>query len=451
VSHQLRLALVPGYLLLCLLLGGASAAGIWANLLLQLLGLGLILWSLAAERRTPITTPSRQLVALLLLLLGVVAVQLIPLPPGTWSKLGGRDGIAAGYALLNQPLPWLPISLAPFETLASALWLIPAIAVLLGIAKFGAFRSTWLGWTLVLLAVVSTAIGALQVADRSWYFYQITNYGAATGFFSNANHQATMLVVAMPFLSALYLSGKGRSAQRASGLLVVMAGVLMILLVGLALNGSLAGIGLSIPVLTGSLAMLWAAKRRLPLWAVAGAMLVTAASLYIPFSTPLGNNLTTVEAKASQFSRYTSFSVTLDAAKDYLPLGSGVGTFVEIYRTYEDPAVVESTYMNHAHSDYLELLLETGLLGVAVLALFLLWWLARFVSIWRAEKPDHFARAASIASAAILAHSAVDYPLRTAAISALFAMCCALMAEPRPSARRGDQPSDEKRARHLSA
>jgi hypothetical protein len=38
VIHNLRLAVVPVYLMLCLLLGGASAAGIWANFALQLLG-----------------------------------------------------------------------------------------------------------------------------------------------------------------------------------------------------------------------------------------------------------------------------------------------------------------------------------------------------------------------------------------------------------------------------
>jgi O-antigen ligase len=452
VSHQLRLSLVPAYFLLCLLLGGASAAGIWANLLLQLVGLALLLWSLLIQRQSPITTPSRQLIALLLLLLTVVAIQLIPLPPSLWTRLGGRDLIADGFGMLDQPLPWLPISLAPHRTLASLLWLMPAFAVLIGIAKLGAFRATWLAWVLIGVAIVSTGLGALQVADDSWYFYEITNYGVSTGFFSNANHQATMLVSTIPFLAALFLTARGkRSTQRSSGLLVILAGILMVLLVGLALNGSLAGFGLAIPVVTASLAMIWAAKKPLPAWAVAGALAVTAASLYIPFSTPLGNNLTTAEAKTSQFSRYTSFGLTIRAAGQHLPLGSGIGTFVEIYRTYEDPAAVEQTYINHAHSDYLELWLETGLLGATALLIFLLWWGRRFVIAWRSDTPDHFARAASIASAAILAHSMVDYPLRTAAIGALFAMCLALLAEPRPRARPGEVPSGERRARHLSA
>jgi hypothetical protein len=83
--------------------------------------------------------------------------------------------------------------------------------------------------------------------------------------------------------------------------------------------------------------------------------------------------------------------------------------------------------------------------------LFLLWWVRRLLAIWWTEKPDHLARAASIATAAIIAHSIVDYPLRTAAIGALFAACCALMAEPRPRAQRNAEPEPANKARHLSA
>jgi hypothetical protein len=83
---------------------------------------------------------------------------------------------------------------------------------------------------------------------------------------------------------------------------------------------------------------------------------------------------------------------------------------------------------------------------------FLLWWARRTVTIWRTEDADYFARAATVASAAILAHSLVDYPLRTAAIGAVFAMCCALMAEPRAKARRSRRREEDKpEARHLSA
>lgn len=456
MSHQLRLATVPIYLLLCLMLGGASAEGFWVNLLLQLIGLAIIFWSLAAERKTPIATSSRQLIALLLLTILLIALQLVPLPPSIWTSFGGREAVADGYRMLGQPLPWLQISLAPQATMASALWLIPAVAVLLGIVKLGGYKPIWVAWAVAIVTIASVGLGALQRGggDLSpWYLYEITNFGLAVGFFSNANHQATLLVATLPFLAALYLAArdKGRSAQHASGMLVILVGTLLVLLVGIALNGSLAGYGLAVPSAAATALMLWARRRRVPAWLVLPAALIVAVAVYLPFSAPLGNDLTTADAKTNPISRAASFRITGDAIGDYLPFGSGVGSYGEVYPQYEDPATIGRWYMNHVHGDYLEVVLETGIPGLVLIVLVLLWWLWRVQAIWRAEKPDHFARAATIASAVILAHSAVDYPLRTAAIAALFALCLALMAEPRPKVRRTADAAAENRARHLSA
>lgn len=455
MSHYFRVALVPLYLFLCLTFGGASAAGFWANLFLQLVGLMLIFWALLVERTTPMGMPGRQLVAIMGLLLLVGVLQLVPLPPTIWTRLGGREEIASAYALIGQPLPWLPISLAPDKTLSSLLWLIPAVAALLGTIKLGAFKANWIAWVLAAVTILSVGIGAMQISGGEMsplYFYDITNVGFAVGFFANANHQATLLLATIPFVTALYLTdfSKGRSAKRSSGLLVILAGTLMVLAVGIFISRSLAGYGLVIPVLGASFLMMQSRRRRVPRWAAAALGAVALAAIYVPFSAPLGNNLTSEDAKTYQFSRYNSFTKSIEAAQDFLPLGSGIGSFVQIYRRYEDPNVVEREWLNHVHSDYIELALETGVLGIAVLIVFLLWWLSRVVRIWRAEKPDYFARAATIASGAILAHSAVDYPLRTAAISVLFAVCCALMAEPRSRVRR-DAAVTRNQARHLSA
>jgi O-antigen ligase len=456
LSHHLRVALVPLYLVLCLLLGGASAAGFWANLMLQLLGLALIFWSLIVERRTPMSTPSRQLVGLMLLVLAVSLMQLIPLPPSIWTKLGGREIVVAGYRLLGQPLPWLPLSLAPHKTLSSIFWMIPALATLIGVIKLGAFKASWIAWSVIVITILSVAVGAMQLAgggESPWYFYDITNIGAATGFFSNANHEATLLVATMPFLTALYLSlrSKAQTTQASSGMFVILVGALMVLVVGVFINGSLAGFGLSIPVLGASVLMILLRKRRLPAWVVAIFGLLAIGALYLPFSAPFGNNLTAAEAKMSPYSRHTTFTKSMEAAADYFPLGSGLGTFVDIYPRYEDSEAIDRTFVNHVHSDYIELALETGIPGLLVLAVFLIWWARRAVVTFKGEKPDHIARAAVIASAAILAHSVVDYPLRTAALSALFATCCALMAEPRPRTRSAHADPNGDRVRHLSA
>jgi O-antigen ligase len=454
VAHHLRLATVPTYVVTCLVLGGASAAGLWANMALQLLAIPILFWALVARQRSVLSATGRQLLLLTLLLIAVVALQLIPLPPGIWTMLPGREAVADGFELLGRPLPWIPISLDPINTLASALWLLPALAVLVGILRLGAYKATWLSWAIAAVTVLSVVLGTLQVMGQtSWYIYKITNYGATTGFFANANHMATLLVITIPFLTALLVRARSSagSTQSSAGMMILIGGALVVTLVGIVINGSLAGIGLALSTLAASAFMLFFHRRALPRWTGPATLLLfagTAAGLYFA---PISNIIRSTSAQLDAGARHESFTISTSAAADYFPGGSGIGTFVEIYRTYEDPATVTRFYMNHVHNDYIEIALETGLLGLALLALFLLWWFRRTAAIWLAEKPDLFARASTIASGAVLVHSLVDYPLRTAAISAVFAACLALMSDPRERTRRAERSSSDREVRHLSA
>lgn len=448
----LRHAVVPAFLACCLLLGGASAAGHAANLLLQLAALPLIGWALWTLRYDPPAGPVR---ALLLLLLGLVIlclVQLIPLPPSVWTALPGREPVARGYALLGLPLPWLPLSLAPDRSVASLLWLLPAFAVLLAIVALGAFRARWIAWTVVAVTALAVGLGALQLVGGGPYLYAVTNRGAAVGFFANANHHATLLLVSIPFIFGLqaYAVRQARSRRNASAVKVLTGAAFAVVAVGLLTNLSLAGIGLCLPVTLASFLFIRPRREtalRPPLLAAAAALSIAATAVII--WGPFGNNLIGEQRENADLSRQTSFARTLDAAGEYLPFGSGVGSFLSVYRTQEPPESVTRTYMNHAHSDWLELLLETGLPGLALTALFLLWWGRRVLGIWRADEVDYLGRAAAIASATVMVHSIVDYPLRTAALSALFAACLGLMAGVRPYIARAKQQPRNARHRAL--
>lgn len=443
----------PAFLVACLLLGGASAAGYLANLLLQLAALPLLIVAALRPSGASHTPAARQLTVLAALLVVLSLLQLVPLPPAVWSVLPGREPVAAGYELLGQPLPWLPLSLTPDRTLASLLWLLPAYAGLALVLYVGAFRSSWLAIALTGVALVSVAIGAAQLGGGSGspaYLYAITNWGAAVGLFANANHLATLLLATIPFLAAGLASAleRGRTSQRASAVTVVICATLCVVAVGLAISGSLAGIGLGVPVAGASFLLVWLRKRRLPRWAAPLLAIAAAAGLALVFAAPFGNNLTSASARGSSESRYTSFTKTLTAAQDYVPIGSGTGSFVDIYRQQEDPARVTRVFMNHAHSDPIEIWLENGVPGAILMVLLLLWWGRRTWALWQPGERDSYARAATIATGAILAHSLVDYPLRTAAISTLFAMCLALMAEAR---ERPIQSRRETAARHVTA
>jgi O-antigen ligase len=165
---------------------------------------------------------------------------------------------------------------------------------------------------------------------------------------------------------------------------------------------------------------------------------------------PLQNNLTGVGVESDSTSRYTSFNKSLRATADHFPVGSGVGSFPDLYPSYEEPSKVDRWYVNHVHNDYIELVLENGLPGLLLILAFLAWWIRRSAIIWRTPEVDHFARAATIASAAILLHSVVDFPLRTTSISALFAFCIASMVGTRRRSEASSSGVNDQGTRHLS-
>jgi O-antigen ligase len=447
---MIRHAAVPAYLLACLLLGGASAAGSIANFILQIVSLPLIgwaVWRMIQER------PSAQIRAplgLLAIFLVIALLQLVPLPPALWTLLPGRGAVVEGYRLLGIPLPWLPLTLAPDVAPSCILWLLPAFAVLLSVVVLGAFRGRGIAAAIVAVTLASVAIGALQViGGTSAYLYRITNYGVAVGFFANANHNATLLLVCIPFLSALQatLLKRSGSQRSASAIRLLVGAAYAVLFVGLLINSSLAGIGLGVPVALGSWLAFGRQRPALRRGIVVATVVVSLAAVVTIVVGPFGNNLFGAQKANVELSRQTSFALTLRATRDYFPIGSGTGSFQPIYHMQEPLGSVGTTFMNHAHSDWLELLLETGIVGIAFAVLFLAWWVVRIRAIWRAEEPDPFAQAAVIATAAIMLHSTVDYPLRTAALSAVFAACIGLMSGVRPYTQRSRQPSS---ARHLS-
>ena len=440
-------AVAPIYLLACLILGG-SAQGIWQNMLLQLAGLGIIAWSAATTADEALPKSSRSLLLILLLGLVVVAFQLIPLPPFSTSL---RSRIADDYALLGQPVPWLPISLTPYATLSSVLGVIPPLAVGCAILRLGAFRASWLAAALLGGAVAGIILGALQVAapgtTSPWYLYRETNHGVAVGFFANANHMADLLVAALPFVAALAAAGRSRNIQRYSSLVAVLAGAALLLIVGIIINGSLAGYVLAVPAIAASALIVAPPSRslRMPVTIIAGLAVVAAVGALA--STSIGSSRISQEASGSVQSREAILKTTGRAIGDTMPLGSGLGSFVKVYPLYENLDQATPEYVIHAHDDYAELTLELGLAGVLLILGFVAWWLAAVRAGWRMGGGGPYARAASIATGVMLVHSLVDFPLRTTAVSATFAMCLALLIDRRPSQRQ--DPSDLRPARHI--
>ena len=447
-----RSSVAPVYLLLCLILGGSSQ-GVFANMLLQLVGVAILAWA-AVARPDEVPKPAEAwLFGCILLGLAVILLQIIPLPPSIWQHLPGRGDIVEGFRILGLQSAWLPISLSPYDSFATLLKLIPPLAILAALLRLGA-RPAWVIVALLFGTMAGIILGALQVssadpANSPWYLYADTNLGVATGFFANANHMAILLVIALPFLAALVASSRqNEGVQRYSAIVALAAGAALVIAVGLALNGSLAGFGLVLPVVVASAMILTGHTSPIRRWMLLLSGLLLVAAIAVIAVRPIGTSGLAASAESSVQSRETILRTSLAATRDMMPVGSGVGTFENVYQLYEDHERLDpTTVVNHAHNDYVEIALETGIPGLIALALFLGWWIRMTWAAWRSEDFGPYAKAATIASAAILAHSLVDFPLRTAAISGCFAMCLALLAMGPP--RRQSDPSELWPTRHV--
>lgn len=421
---RLHSAIPSLYLFLCILLGG-SAQGWWTNITIQVLGIAMMAWASVFARSE--RSESRPIAMYAILLMGVsfVLLQLLPLPPSVWTRLPGREAIAVGFSQLGYTYPALPISETPQQSVLTLFAAIPAISVLVAIEKLRpSFR--WLAFAVIGGTMLAILVGALQVAGGPGSparFYPISNTGAV-GFFANQNHMATLLLVTIPLIAATISSGgtNHHSKKGIHGLGIIL---LALILVGIALNGSFAAAILAIPVLLASLALIpaWSRWSRI---AIPVAVFALLAGIALLASKPITGTASTQEYTA--FSTRTSiWSITSDAISLTFPVGTGLGSFQQVYRQLEDPSSVSNTYINHAHNDYLELVLELGAAGVLLLLAFILWWSSTAVRIWGSPLSGRDARAATIVTAAVLAHSFVDFPLRTGAISAIFAASIAVM------------------------
>ena len=447
---KLREAVAPAYLFLCIVMGG-SAQGIFSNLALQLAGVLILAWAFLKQPAHKGSRPARQLGWLAAAAIALVLVQLIPLPPVIWVNLPGRQFVVDGFRLIGQPLPWMPLSLAPADTISTAMAMLPPLAMLALILRLGAYRDSWLMIASLLATFISVALGVLQIQSGGTgpYLYPLANLGTASGLFANANHMATLLLVSIPFVVALGARRYRRLPTTNDRLLTLTlaGGAAIVVLLGIFTNQSLALLVIGAPVAgAAALQLIPSGRVRLGRLAVMVGLLLLAGVAVVTAMVSAGkspSNQTSVSMRADIWKH------SAEAIRNHGLAGSGVGTFPSIYPHYEDPATIERTYINHAHNDYLEIIIEAGIPGAVLMALFLLWWSSRALAIWKSPSAAELTRAASIASAAILLHSLVDYPLRTAAIATTMAMALALMAD--PAGRRQQQRLAELRpTRHLT-
>ncbi len=436
------------------ILGGGTHAGYLGDVAVQLMSVPLLaaaLWP-AIGARHPNRRTARIALWLCCAFVPIIGIQLLPLPFDFWP---------AGASLLSSPpapgfewkaAAWGTISLTPQATWAAAASSIVPLSIFCAVIQLGCRQRFMLGWLLLALGVIALALGFFQAAQgpaSGLRFYDVTNQTEAVGFFANRNHFAAHLYISLVLAGVWFATMAEAIVERKTGNSSLMLGFtaaavfLVAMLAGLALARSRAGLLLAMFALAGIVAIMLRQRRQdspisgsrhLSARRASFAAIVFGILFAAQFG--LGGIIARFESDPIEDFRVVLNRVMRETIPKVLPFGTGIGSFVPVYATAEKRHDLFAGYANRAHNDLAEFLLETGVAGAVLILAFLTWFASRAYKVWKKPRAfgnrTHvmFEQSATVVIVLLLAHSLVDYPLRTASLSAIFALFCAILAVP---------------------
>lgn len=433
-SERIRFCVFIAFLGLCVIGGGASRPDVMSLLYLRPAAVLTIAVLLIFSGRVDF----RPFLWLFVLLGGfalLMVAQLVPLPPAIWTALPAREPYSA--AIAGSAQVWRPLSLTPDLTLNSLVTLVFPLAGLIGFASIRPDQRIWLVGAVIAVAFVSAILGIAQVTSNPnspIFLYRVTHEGGAVGFFSNRNHQAVLLALALPLLRVWTLMpSHDRNYRRTRGLIALGIGLLLIALI--IVTGSRAGLVLGVVglIFTYLLSprMASVSWRHFPRTARTGFFvllpILVATGVFVLGRATAIQRLVAIENLENE-PRVVFAPITFQMARDFWPVGTGFGAFDRIFRGYEPDATLDFAYFNHAHNDFVELVSDGGLPALLLLLLLIGWWLARLVRIMRTDDRSSPAALCARAGAAMMfmffLSSVVEYPLRVPLMMVIFTFAC---------------------------
>ena len=315
----------------------------------------------------------------------------------------------------------------------SELWLYIAYGVLIFVGtqlfrrqyliRFGSIMTAF-GSAYALFALIQGFTSGGKI-----YWWITPQAGSVYGSYVNHNHYAGLMELLFPMALVPALMGQSGKTKR---LWLTFAATLMA--ASIFLSGSRGGM-IALLVEIAFLAGFWirdfSAKKAMA--SVAVFCLVTA--LFLAWVAPQQ-----VGGRISNLHDPSRMLIHRDAVRMFLAhplLGSGFGAFAVAFPHYR--VFFDGFFVNHAHDDYLELLLETGLLGFAAAVWFLV---VMYREGFRNVAPEKTSASALIRTAALagcsgfLAHSFMDFNLHIPGNAALFfVLCAAAVAGPPETSR----------------
>jgi O-antigen ligase len=280
------------------------------------------------------------------------------------------------------------------------------------------------------LVAAFAVLQGLAPNGKLYWNWALAQGGSIYGPYVNHNHYAGLMEMLMPFplvLAATRFTNGNRKIA-AAGIAALMAGSIF-------LSGSRGGMAAFVAQMV-VLGVLLVRKRegtwKQPL--MLGAFL----AVVIVFLVWMGGNeltrrLVSIHSEArEEINGGVRLSIDRDCLRMLIKrpiLGWGLGAFPIVYPEFR--SFYTTFFVNQAHNDYLQLLVETGLAGFSIAVWFLVLMFRQAASKlqnWTETASGAMTVAALLGCVGILVHSFLDFNLQIPANAALFFVLCAIAA-----------------------
>ena len=306
----------------------------------------------------------------------------------------------------------------------------------------------------LILCVYGAALAAFALVQgissngRLYWVRQPRLGGWIYGPYVNHNHYAGVMELLVPIPLVLALTHMVHSKERiaALGAAAVMGGTIF-------LSGSRGGmLALFVEIVVLTVVLV---KQRRGLRAALGLgafLLILVGLLSWLGGEEIARRVSTTESARTELSTDMRWQINRDGLHMFLHrpvLGWGLGTFPVVYPQFR--SFYTNFFVNQAHNDYLQLLVEMGVLGFGTMIWFLVVLYRRSVSKianWTSDVSGAVTLACILGFTGILVHSTVDFNLQIPANAALFYVVCTVaaadpFAQPMRKRRPIRTPTDE--------
>ncbi len=376
-------------------------------------------------------------------------------------EAGGAETRGELVAVLDTYPQWVPLSLYPDATwhdLGYALFGFGLFFLVVFAVRIARHAYLLLGFVL-LSAFVQAGFGAWEyLASQDFPTLAALTDRPINGTFLNRNHFAGYLAMAAGVLVGLLIgrvfeedeAGNGQSSWLVRMLFVLTGrgmlaiGLVAPLLVVIAASGSRGAMAGLLLALVAGLALVSASQGR---WRLGGALVASVVALVVvlAWNSPVFDRSLRAVTDGLADGRLAEWRISVMTISSRPLTGFGAGSFTDAYALHRDGSLHRNQTFDHAHNQYLELLVECGLVGLLLLGGFVLLVLRQAYRLWLVSSDPRIriaALGALFGMLTALGHALFEFTFEIPAISAAFLVLAgcvtALSVWTLPSRRRRD-------------